>query len=227
MHTLNLKARELTQMIDHTLLKADATYQQVETLCREALEYQFASVCIHPIHVSRCVAALRGSPVKVCTVAGFPLGTNLSSTKVYEAQQAIDLGATEIDMVMNVGALKSNDLGSVERDIAGVATVCHDNGAICKVIIETCLLTDAEKVTACQLTQAAGADFVKTSTGFSTAGATSEDVRLMRKTVGPDMGVKAAGGIRSYQTAAAMIEAGASRIGTSASVNIIQEVLAR
>ena len=225
MTELSITAQELGQMIDHTLLKADATYQQVETLCREALEYRFASVCVHPIHVTRCVTALAGSSVNVCTVAGFPLGTNLSRTKAYEAQRAIELGASEIDMVMNIGALKSNDLEAVERDIAAVAAVCHDSGAICKVIIETCLLTDAEKATACRLSQAAGADFVKTSTGFSTGGATSEDVRLMRRTVGPDMGVKAAGGIRAYETVAAMIAAGANRIGASASVNIIQELL--
>jgi len=227
MQTPNEQARQLAQMIDHTLLKADATYEQVETLCREAVECGFKSICVHPIHVSRCVTALHGSPVRVCTVAGFPLGTNTSGAKAFEAQEAVDLGAIEIDMVMNVGALKSNDWQAVERDIAGVATVCHAAGGVCKVIIETCLLSNAEKVTACQVSQAAGADFVKTSTGFSTDGATPEDVRLMRATVGSAMGVKAAGGIRSYKTAAAMVDAGANRIGTSASVNIIKELLAQ
>ena len=227
MKTINEPARALTLMIDHTQLAPDATYQQIDTLCQEAMEYQFASVCVHPIHTERCAEKLMGTSVQVCTVVGFPLGTNLTSAKVYEAREAIALGATEIDMAMNIGALKSNDLMCVQDDITAVVEVCHDNGAICKVIIETCLLSDSEKVNACRLAQAAGVDFVKTSTGFSTGGATVEDVRLMRQTVGTSVGVKAAGGIRTLQVAEAMIEAGANRIGASASVVIIQELLAQ
>jgi len=227
MTKVNEPTQALALMIDHTQLIPDATYQQIDTLCQEATEYQFASVCVHPIHTERCTKRLMGTSVQVCTVVGFPLGTNLTSAKVYEAQQAIVLGATEIDMVMNIGALKSNDLMSVQDDIAAVVQVCHDNGAICKVIIETCLLSESEKVNACSLVQASGANFVKTSTGFSTGGATVEDVRLMRQTVGPNVGVKAAGGIRSLQAAEAMIAAGANRIGASASVRMMQELLAQ
>ncbi|MCJ7824904.1 MAG: deoxyribose-phosphate aldolase [Anaerolineales bacterium] len=227
MTTVNEPTRALALMIDHTQLNPDATYQQIDALCQEAAEYQFASVCIHPIHAERCTNRLLGTSVQVCTVVGFPLGTNLTSAKVYETQAVIELGATEIDMVMNIGALKSNDLMSVQEDIAAVVQVCHQNSAICKVIIETCLLSDSEKLNACSLVQASGADFVKTSTGFSTGGATVEDVRLMRQTVGPNVGVKAAGGIRTLQAAEAMIEAGANRIGASASVRIMQELLAQ
>ncbi len=215
----------IARMIDHTLLKADATYQQIDTLCQEALEYQFASVCVQPVHVKRCAEKLQGSPVKVCTVIGFPLGANLTSVKAFETREAIASGATEIDMVVNIGAVKSNDLNYVQSDIAAVVEVCHQSGAICKVIIETCLLSDAEKVNVCRLAQTAGADFVKTSTGFSTGGATVEDVRLMRQTVRPAMGIKAAGGIRNLETVRAMIDAGANRIGASASVKIVQEIL--
>jgi deoxyribose-phosphate aldolase len=217
-----ITAKQLASMIDHTQLKADATYQQIDSLCEEALEYQFASVCVHPVHVARCAAKLRQSTVKVCTVVGFPLGTNLTLAKAYEARESIALGATEIDMVMSVGALKSNDLMYVQDDIAAVVDVCHSNGAICKVILENCLLSDTEKINACKLAQAAKADFVKTSTGLSTGGATEQDVRLMRQAVGSTMGVKAAGGIRTLETAIAMVEAGATRIGASASVKIIQ-----
>ncbi len=212
-------------LIDHTLLRADATYQQIDTLCQEALQYGFAAVCVQPVHVRRCVEALRGSSVKVCTVAGFPLGATLTSVKAFEAREAIASGATEIDMVIHIGALKSNDLAYVQDDIAAVVSICHQHGALCKVILETCLLSDMEKVNACRLAQAAGADFVKTSTGFSSGGATVEDVRLMRQTVGPAMGVKAAGGIRDLAALRAMIDAGANRIGASASVKIMQELL--
>jgi len=212
-------------LIDHTLLRADATYQQIDTLCQEALQYGFAAVCVQPVHVRRCVEALRGSSVKVCTVAGFPLGATLTSVKAFEAREAIASGATEIDMVIHIGALKSNDLAYVQDDIAAVVSICHQHGALCKVILETCLLSDMEKVNACRLAQAAGADFVKTSTGFSSGGATVEDVRLMRQTVGPAMGVKAAGGIRDLAAVRAMIDAGANRIGASASVKIMQELL--
>ena len=221
---LTESARALASQIDHTLLKPDATYGQIDRLCQEARECQFASVCVNPVLVARCAAALRGTPVKVCTVIGFPLGATLSSVKVYEALQAIALGATEIDMVMNIGALKSDDPMSVQADIAAVVEACHGHGAICKVIIEACLLSDDERVTACRLAQAAHADFVKTSTGFSRSGATVDDVQLMRQTVGPLMGVKAAGGIRTLQQAQAMLAAGASRIGASASVSIMREL---
>jgi deoxyribose-phosphate aldolase len=221
---LTESAQALAGQIDHTLLKPEATYGQIDKLCQEAREYGFVSVCVTPVQVARCAAALRGTPVKVCTVIGFPLGATLSSVKVYETLQAIALGATEIDMVMNIGALKSGDLMAVQADIAVVAETCHSHEAICKVIIEACLLSNDEKITACRLAQAANADFVKTSTGFSTTGATVDDVQLMRQIVGPFMGVKAAGGIRTLQQARAMITAGASRIGASASVSIMREL---
>jgi deoxyribose-phosphate aldolase len=221
----NLTVKSLAQMIDHTILGPDATYLQIDNLCREALESQFAAVCVNASHVSRCAQALQGSGVNVATVVGFPLGATLPQVKAYEARESIALGATEIDMVINIGALKANDLDSVAADIAGVVQVCHAQRALCKVIIEACLLTDAEKVNACRLAQAAGADFVKTSTGFSTSGATVADVQLMRQTVGPSMGVKAAGGIRTLSTAEAMIAAGATRLGTSAGAKIIRELL--
>jgi len=220
-------ARKLAGMIDHTLLKPEATYQQIASLCQEALQYGFTSVCVNPVHVASCAEKLADSPVKVCTVIGFPLGATLTSVKSFEAREAIGLGAREIDMVINIGALKSNDLQSVQNDIAAVVDVCHGTGAICKVILEACLLSNSEKVNACRLSHAAGADFVKTSTGFSTGGATAEDVRLFRQTVGPHIGIKAAGGIRSLQQAEAMTAAGANRIGASASVSIMRELLAR
>jgi deoxyribose-phosphate aldolase len=213
----------MAHMIDHTLLKPDATQDEIARLCYEARKYGFASVCVNPANVELCAQLLKGSGVPVCTVVGFPLGATSTETKVFESQQAIREGATEVDMVINVGALKSRDYELVERDIASVARACHAGGAILKVIIEAALLTDEEKVVASQLTKVAGADFVKTSTGFGPGGATLEDVALMRRVVGPTMGVKAAGGIRSYEDAQKMIAAGASRIGASASVKIMQE----
>lgn len=206
--------------IDHTLLKADATLEQIDQLLTEAKEYAFASVCVNPTWVKYAAEALADTPVKVCTVIGFPLGASTSAVKAFESQNAIQNGADELDMVINIGALKSGDFALVEEDIKAVVEASGNK--LVKVIIETCLLTDEEKVKACQLAKSAGADFVKTSTGFSTGGATIEDVALMRKTVGPDMGVKAAGGTRSYQDAVAFLAAGANRIGTSAGVAIMQ-----
>jgi len=213
----------LAQMIDHTLLKADATQEQIAQLCYEARKHGFATVCVNPSYVKLCCQLLKGSPVHVCTVVGFPLGATPPEVKAYEAQQAIDDGATEVDMVINIGALKSKDYALVERDIASVGRTCHAGGTLLKVILETALLTDEEKVIASQLAKAAGADYVKTSTGFGPAGATVHDVELMRRAVGPDMGIKAAGGIRSFEDAKAMVAAGATRIGASASVKILQE----
>jgi deoxyribose-phosphate aldolase len=210
-------------MIDHTLLKADATAEQIETLCAEAREHRFASVCVNPVWVELCNRLLSGYPTVVCTVVGFPLGATLPEVKAAEAAQAIAQGASEVDMVMNVGALKSANFRLVERDIAGVVDACRQGGAISKVIIEAALLSDDEKVQACVIAKAAGADFVKTSTGFGPGGATAEDVSLMRRVVGPSIGVKAAGGVRDLQSAQAMIEAGADRIGASVGVKIVQE----
>lgn len=218
-----LKATELAAMIDHTLLKADVTPDMIDELCAQAREYHFASVCVNPGYVAQCAWALKGSEVMVCSVVGFPLGATLPEVKAFEAAQAIDDGAREIDMVMNVGALKARAYSLVKNDIAAVADVCHANSARCKVIIEAPLLTDEEKVAACLLAVEAGADFCKTSTGFASGGATVEDVALMRAVVGPDIGVKAAGGIRTYETALAMIDAGATRIGASASIAIVKD----
>jgi deoxyribose-phosphate aldolase len=212
----------VARMIDHTLLKPDATPDQVAQLCSEARERGFASVCVNPVWVKLCAQLLQGSPVKVCTVVGFPLGATVPEVKVYETRSALENGATEIDMVINIGALKSRDLDSVERDVRGVVEAAHAGGAIVKVIIEAVLLTDEEITAACLLIKQAGADFVKTSTGFAGGGATVHDVELMRRTVGAEMGVKAAGGIRTYEDAEKMIKAGATRIGTSAGVRIIQ-----
>jgi deoxyribose-phosphate aldolase len=212
----------LAHMIDHTLLKPDATQDQIAQLCYEARKHGFASVCVNPANVKLCTQLLKDSDVLVCTVVGFPLGATSTESKVFEAQQAIRDGAIEVDMVINVGALKSRDYELVERDIASIARVCHAGNAILKVIIEAALLTDEEKVVACQLAKVAGADFVKTSTGFGPGGATVEDVALMRRVVGLTMGVKAAGGIRTYEDAQKMIAAGATRIGASASVRILQ-----
>jgi len=212
----------MAHMIDHTVLKPDATQDQIAQLCFEARKYRFASVCVNPTNVRLCAELLKGSGVDVCTVIGFPLGATSVEAKVFESQQTMRDGATELDMVINVGALKSRDYEVVERDIASIARVCHADGAILKVIIEAALLTDEEKVIACQLAKVAGADFVKTSTGFGPGGATVEDVALMRRVVGTSMGVKAAGGIRTLETAQQMIAAGASRIGASASVKIVQ-----
>jgi deoxyribose-phosphate aldolase len=217
-------ATELARMIDHTLLKPEATPGQIERLCAEARQYGFASVCVNPVNVHCCAEALRGSPVKVCTVIGFPLGANTSEVKAFEAAKAILDGATELDMVINIGALKAGELVQVRQDIRQVVAAASASGALVKVIIEACLLTDEEKVTACQLSQQAGASYVKTSTGLSTGGATPEDVALMRRTVGADMGVKAAGGVRTLADARRMIEAGASRLGSSAGVKIILEM---
>ncbi len=213
----------MAHMIDHTVLKPDATQDQIAQLCYEARKYGFASVCVNPANVKLCTELLQGSAVPVCTVVGFPLGATPTEVKVFEAQQAIREGAAEVDMVINVGALKSRDYERVERDIASVARACQAGNAILKVIIEAALLTDEEKVIACQLAKVAGADFVKTSTGFGPGGATAEDVALMRRVVGPAMGVKAAGGIRTYEAAQKMVAAGATRIGASASVKIMQE----
>jgi deoxyribose-phosphate aldolase len=213
----------LASMIDHTLLRPTATEEQVRVLCEEALKYRFASVCVQPCWVGLCAKLLEKSPVLVCTVIGFPLGATLPEVKAFEAQRCMALGATELDMVINLGALKSRQLELVKDDIAGVVKVAHPHGTIVKVIIETAYLTDEEKITACQLAKATGADYVKTSTGFGPGGATIEDVRLMRTTVGPEMGVKAAGGIKTAAEVRAMIAAGATRIGSSAGIAIVSE----
>lgn len=207
------------KLFDHTILKPDASKSAVEKICKEALEHNFASVCVNQYRTKMVAQLLEGSDVKVCTVVGFPLGAVATEVKVFETKQALADGANEIDMVINVGAMKDADYEYVERDIRKVKEACGD--VTLKVIIETCLLTDEEKVKACQLSMKAGADFVKTSTGFSTGGATVEDVTLMRNTVGDVCQVKASGGIRDATTAKAMVEAGADRLGTSATVNII------
>lgn len=211
----------IASYIDHTLLKPEATAGQIDKLCAEAAEYHFASVCVNPWFVPRCVKNLKGAGVKVCTVIGFPLGATTTETKAFEALQAIRSGAEEIDMVINISALKSGSFQAVEQEIQALAAAAEGSAKL-KVIIETCLLTEEEKIRACQIAKRAGADFVKTSTGFSTGGASTEDVALMRKTVGPEMGVKASGGIRDYATARAMIKAGATRIGASAGVAIVK-----
>ena len=210
---------KLNKYIDHTILKPEITQEQVEKILSEAKEYDFASVCVNPTWVSLAAESLKDSDVKVCTVIGFPLGANTSAVKAFETEDAIANGADEIDMVINVGALKAGNDALVLDDIKAVVDASGDK--FVKVIIEACLLTDDEKVRACQLSKEAGADYVKTSTGFSTGGATVADVTLMRKTVGPDMGVKASGGARSYEDAIAFIEAGASRIGASSGVAIM------
>jgi deoxyribose-phosphate aldolase len=214
---------EVAALIDHTLLKPEATREQVLKLCEEAKQFNFASVCLNPYWVALAAASLRGTAVKVCTVVGFPLGATLPQVKAHEAEQAVKLGAQEIDMVINVGALKSGDDELVEQDIRGVVEASHAGGALCKVILECAVLTDQEKVRGCQLALLAGADFVKTSTGFGPGGATAQDVELMRMVVGQGMGVKAAGGIRTYEDLQKMVQAGATRIGASASVKILQQ----
>ena len=214
---------DVAAMIDHTLLKPDASRTEVEKLCREAAEYHFASVCVNPTWVATCARLLQASPVKVCSVVGFPLGATTPDVKHYETRRALFDGAREIDMVINVGALKSGDLRVVERDIEAVTGPCRETGAISKVIIEAALLTDDEKVTACTLAKAAAADYVKTSTGFASGGATAADVALMRRAVGDEMGVKAAGGVKDLDALKAMVAAGATRIGASAGVRIVQE----
>lgn len=211
----------LAKMIDHTLLKPDATYSQVEKLCKEAQEYHFVSVCVNPAYVKPAAELLNKSDVKVCTVIGFPLGANTPMTKEVEAREAIANGATEVDMVINIGALKSGDYDLVSRDIKAVVDAAAGQ-ALTKVILETCLLNEEEKVKACLLAKNAGADFVKTSTGFGKGGATVEDVELMRKTVGAEMGVKASGGVRDRGTAERMVKAGANRLGTSSGVSIVK-----
>ena len=216
-------ASDIAKFIDHTLLKPDASQDQIAQLCYEARKHGFAAVCVNPAYVKLCAQLLQGSDVHVCTVVGFPLGATPPEVKAYEAQQAIDDGATEVDMVINIGALKSKDYALVERDIASVARTSHAGGAVLKVIIEAALLTDEEKVIACQLAKAAGADYVKTSTGFGPGGATLHDVALMRHSVGPEMGVKAAGGIGTFEAAKEMVAAGATRIGASAGVKIVQQ----
>jgi deoxyribose-phosphate aldolase len=214
---------EVAAMIDHTLLRPDATRQQIEALCREALQFDFATVCVNPAWVSLCAHVLAASRVGVCSVVGFPLGATTADVKGYEARRAIFDGAREIDMVINVGALKSGDLHTAERDIEAVTGACRDCHVLSKVIIEAALLTDDEKVTACTLAKAAGADYVKTSTGFGPGGATPADVALMRRVVGTEMGVKAAGGIRDLAGVKAMVAAGATRVGASAGVKIVKE----
>ena len=214
--------KPLNKYFDHTLLKADATTDQIDELCREALAHDFYSVCVNSCNVAQCADALKGSDVKIAAVVGFPLGACTTATKAFETEEACRDGASEIDMVINIGALKEGGEEFVYEDIKAVVDAAAKYGAIVKVIIETCLLTDEEKVTTCRLAKEAGAAFVKTSTGFSTGGATAEDVALMRKTVGADMQVKASGGIRDYETVIAMIEAGADRIGASASVKIME-----
>ena len=211
--------KTIASMIDHTLLKPEATPAQVEKLCAEAAEYHFASVSVNPVYIPLAARLLDGTGVRVCCVVGFPLGAIAPEQKAAEAASCAAMGAEELDMVIHVGAAKAGDWALVQRDIAGV--VKSAAGRTVKVIIETCLLTDEEKVKACEAAKAAGADFVKTSTGFSTGGATTHDIALMRKTVGPEMGVKASGGIRDYATAMAMIEAGANRIGASAGIEIV------
>ena len=211
--------KTIASMIDHTLLKPEATPAQVEKLCAEAAEYHFASVCVNPVYIPLAARLLDGTGGKGCCVVGFPLGAIAPEQKAAEAASCAAMGAEELDMVIHVGAAKAGDWALVQRDIAGVVKAAA--GRTVKVIIETCLLTDEEKVKACEAAKAAGADFVKTSTGFSTGGATTHDIALMRKTVGPEMGVKASGGIRDYATAMAMIEAGANRIGASAGIEIV------
>jgi deoxyribose-phosphate aldolase len=223
MHATGGAAGSVSAMIDHTLLKPDATRGDIEKLCREAAEFHFATVCVNPAWVATAASLLRGSGVGVCSVVGFPLGATTADVKNYETRRAIFDGATEIDMVINIGALKSADLRTVERDIEAVVEPCRQCGTTSKVIIEAALLTDDEKVTACALAKAAGADFVKTSTGFASGGATAADVALMRRVVGADMGVKAAGGVRDLEGLKAMVAAGATRVGASAGVKIVQE----
>jgi deoxyribose-phosphate aldolase len=212
---------DLARMVDHTILKPEATRADIEKLCLEAKEYHFASVCVNPAHVRQAAELLGGSDVKVCTVIGFPLGANTSIVKAFETRDAIANGAEEVDMVINVGALKAGDYDLVSRDIEAVVDAAAGQ-ALTKVIIETCLLNDQEKIKVCQLAKNAGADFVKTSTGFNKGGATVEDIALMRKTVGPEMGVKASGGVRDRQSAEQMVKAGANRLGTSAGVAIVK-----
>ena len=222
-HAMGGAPAEVAALIDHTLLKPDATQQTIEELCREAAQFKFATVCVNPVWVALAVRSLSTSGVGVCSVVGFPLGATTADVKGYETRRAIFDGAREIDMVINIGALKSGDLRTAERDIEAVTAPCRECGVLSKVIIEAALLTDDEKVTACTLAKAAGADYVKTSTGFGPGGATAADVALMRRVVGADMGVKAAGGVRDLQGLQAMVAAGATRVGASAGVKIVQQ----
>lgn len=210
----------IARMIDHTALKPELTKDDILKLCEEAKQYKFASVCVNPTWVKTAYEALNGTDVKVCTVIGFPLGATTPETKAFETKNAIENGASEVDMVINIGALKEKNYDLVEKDIRAVVDAANGK-ALTKVIIETCLLTEEEKVKACEISVKAGADFVKTSTGFSTGGATIEDVQLMRKTVGPEIGVKASGGVRDLKAAEEMVKAGATRIGTSSGVAIV------
>lgn len=219
-------AEAVAGLIDHTILKPEATRDDVRKVCAEALQYRFASVCVNPFWVTLAASELRGSPVKVCTVVGFPLGATTSTAKVAETLAALRDGAEEIDMVINIGALRGGEREIVESDIKGVVLASHGHGAIVKVILETALLETDQKALACRIAKAAGADFVKTSTGFSKSGATVEDIVLMRRTVGTSMGVKASGGIRTLEDVRAMVAAGATRIGASAGVSIMEAALA-
>jgi deoxyribose-phosphate aldolase len=223
LHATGGSAGDVASFIDHTLLKPDASAKDIDTLCNEAAEFHFATVCVNPAWVALAARRLHGTGVGVCSVVGFPLGATTPDVKQYETRRAIFDGATEVDMVINVGALKSDDLHLVTRDIEAVTTPCREAGVVSKVIIEAALLTDEEKVTACILAKAAGADFVKTSTGFGPGGATVADVGLMRRVVGDQMGVKAAGGVRDLEQLKAMVAAGATRVGASAGVRIVRE----
>jgi deoxyribose-phosphate aldolase len=218
---------DVAVLIDHTLLKADATRNDIERICGEALQYRFAAVCVNSVFVQPVSEMLRNSPVKTCVVAGFPLGANLPAVKLDEARVALEQGAQEIDMVIHIGALKAGDDAAVRSEIESLSRLVHERRAILKVIIETALLSEEEKVRACRAAQETGADFVKTSTGFSTSGATVADVTLMRREVGREMGVKASGGIRTLDDLLKMVDAGATRIGTSNGVHIMQEALAK
>lgn len=220
--TANLSAEQLAGMIDHTFLKPFGTAENIEKLCAEARKYNFAMVAINPAEVETCVKLLEGSPVRVGAAIGFPLGQTTTECKAFETRDAIEKGATEIDTVINVRALQKGRLDIVKKEIEDMVAICKPAGVICKVILETCYLSDVEKETVCRIAKEAGVDFVKTSTGFGTAGATVEDVALMRRVVGPEIGVKAAGGIRDLDTALAMIKAGATRIGTSSGVSIVE-----
>ena len=213
----------ISSMIDHTILKADATREMVKTLCEEAIEYKFAAVCVNPYHVEYCSELLKNSDVKVATVIGFPLGANTRETKAFETIDSINKGADEVDMVINIGALKDKNYDLVKEDIESVVKAANGK-AIVKVIIETSLLTEEEKAKACELSLEAKADFVKTSTGFSTGGATVEDVKLMKSIVGNNMEIKASGGVRDLETAKSMIEAGATRLGTSSGIKIVKQI---
>lgn len=221
---MHLTRASLAKYMDHTLLKPEATAADIDRIVAEARQYGTASVCVNPYWVARVAAGLAGSGVKTCTVIGFPLGATSTASKVAETRDATAHGAQEIDMVINIGELKAGNDDAVRSDISAVANAAHEAGAILKLIIETCLLSDEEKRRACELSVAGGADFVKTSTGFSTGGATTADITLMRETVGPELGVKASGGIRTLEAAIAMIEAGATRLGVSAAVSILEEV---